>query len=238
MSWFPIFLLALGGLGLAAVLLLKSDPKFLARIVRYGGGGLAGLAALLLLVTGRVFPAMILAGIAAWLFGRPVPFFQNFGFGQGGAFSGFSGSSGPQAGQTSEIETGYLRMTLDHDSGQMNGRVLAGAFAGRSLEELNQGQIEQLLAECAGEDEEGARLLHAYIGRRFGEGTQGKPKESAGSMTRARALEVLGLPDGASEDEIRHAHKRLMLKMHPDQGGTTYLAAQLNQAKDILLNGR
>jgi len=55
------------------------------------------------------------------------------------------------------------------------------------------------------------------------------------AMSRAEALKVLGLEEGATEEQIRAAHRRLILQIHPDKGGTSYLAAKINEAKDVLL---
>ena len=71
----------------------------------------------------------------------------------------------PSGGQTSRVETDFLRMTLDHDTGSMEGTILRGRFAGMRLDELGPGDLLALLRECRAEDEEGARLLEAYLDR-------------------------------------------------------------------------
>ena len=158
------------------------------------------------------------------------------------------GWRGPQPGQSSDLETRYLRMTLDHDSGVLKGTVLEGQFKGRLLEELDQEQILSLLQECRVHDEQSAQILETYLDRiyggewRGGNGEQARAGNGAGAstgsgaMTREEAYSVLGLKPGASADQIKEAHRKLMVKLHPDQGGSTYLAAKINQAKDLLLN--
>lgn len=157
---------------------------------------------------------------------------------------------GPSPGQTSDVETRYLRMKLDHDSGQLSGTVLAGPCRGRRLDELGLEEMRELLRECRVEDEPSVPILEAYLDRAHGAdwrdrrsgasagsaggGGRDQPQPSGG-MTREEAFEILGLQPGASKIEIRDAHRRLMLKIHPDQGGSTYLAAKINQAKDALL---
>lgn len=162
---------------------------------------------------------------------------------------------GPTPGQRSGVETRYLRMTLDHDTGVLDGTVLAGRFRGRRLAELSSAELLELLHECRVEDEESARVLEAYLDRTYGSEWRGaeaagasgggkggerrhSPWTGASGMTREEACEILGVRTDASADEIKAAHRRLMLRVHPDQGGSDYLAAKINQAKDVLLGGK
>lgn len=148
------------------------------------------------------------------------------------------------APQVSTVATADLRMTLDHESGDMDGEVLRGALSGRRLSELDMDALRTLRAGLAAPDS--LQLLDAYLDRRFTD-WRGAEEEtargdgaapSAPRMDAAQALQVLGLPAGATRDDIVDAHRRLMQKLHPDRGGTDYLAATLNQAKDVLLSAR
>jgi hypothetical protein len=65
--------------------------------------------------------------------------------------------------------------------------------------------------------------------------TRNSPSVPAGGMSRAEAFSVLGLNEDASAADIRATHRRLILQIHPDKGGSSYLAAKINQAKDVLL---
>lgn len=148
----------------------------------------------------------------------------------------------PSPGQTSRVTTRFLDMSLDHDSGAIHGRVLEGAYAGRTLDDLGLEDLLILLGQCRAEDSESAPLLEAYLDRREGGGwrDRGDHGESSGMaaggpMTRAEACQVLGVEPDASPEQIVAAHRRLMQKLHPDRGGSDYLAAKINQAKDRLL---
>ena len=138
--------------------------------------------------------------------------------------------------------TEHLEVELDHDTGDIGGRVLKGSFAGRQLEELAPLEMAHLWQDCRFADPQSAQILEAYLdrahptwredlGRTEGEHTSGPE----GRMTREQALEILGLQSGASEADIRRAHRELMMKLHPDHGGSTFLAAKINEAKDLLL---
>jgi hypothetical protein len=156
---------------------------------------------------------------------------------------------GPTPGRNSDVETRYLRMTLEHDSGVLRGTVLAGAHKGRNLDEMPLDDLLDLLRECRVNDPESATILESYLDRVHGAdwrgagggddaGTGGgRARASSGGMTREQAYEILGLEPGASPDEIREAHRNLLKANHPDRGGSTWLAAQINLAKDILLPG-
>lgn len=153
---------------------------------------------------------------------------------------------GPTAGQTSDVETRYLRMSLDHDTGVLDGTVLEGRFRGRLLQEMTLSDLLELLRECRVNDAQSAAVLQSYIDRIHGAGWRSGdeeqagqwdagPRPSGGAMTREEAYQILGLQPGASPEDIKEAHHKLMLKNHPDQGGSTYIATKINQAKELLL---
>lgn len=153
--------------------------------------------------------------------------------------SSLRGQSAPSQGQTSTVETGLLRMQLAHDSGDLQGEVLKGTFEGWRLAEMDRQQLEELMAYCRSEDAESAQLLDSYLQQRFpGEAPFGQQQANTGSsggLSRQEALAVLGLAEGATDEEIIAAHRQLIQKLHPDRGGNDYLAAKINEAKDFLL---
>ena len=145
-------------------------------------------------------------------------------------------------GRQSVVETRFLRMTLDHDSGEMAGQVLAGRFAGTDIDSLSQPQLLELLNDYIAEDDDSAALLRAYLDRTYGDdwhdaaNQDDHPDGLTGDMSRSDAYAILGLDEGASRDEIIAAHGRLIQRLHPDRGGSTFLAAKVNQARDLLLD--
>jgi hypothetical protein len=155
------------------------------------------------------------------------------------------GASG-SIGQRPPIVTKYLNVVADANTGKLYGTVLAGRFRNRRLTELSLEQLLEIREQCRRDDADATLLIEAYLDQVYGAAwkakSEGGPFESArpanatGSvMTRAEAYEVLGLQPGAHDAEIREAHHRLMMKLHPDQGGSGYLATRINQAKDVLL---
>ena len=215
------------------------DPKKLARFAKTGGGVLSLGVAALLMMRGRLDMALFVGGIGAWLLGWSA-------YGPGGLKMpewardwGGTGSAG-----RSKVASALLEMELDHDSGGIKGKVRAGAFAGRDLDDLTPAELSALLRECLAGDPDGARLLEAYLDRRapgwredadrHRDAGQRGPARS-GAMSDEEAYEILGLQPGAGQEAIREAHRGLMKRIHPDAGGTSGLAARVNQAKDTLL---
>ena len=146
------------------------------------------------------------------------------------------GGPAPQTGGANSVETAFLSMTLHHDSGRMTGSVKAGQFAGRDLATLTLSELLALLQECQAADADSVALLEAWLDRAHPDWRAEPAAEPrSGAMTRAEALEILGLAEGADEDAIRAAHRRLMRSAHPDQGGSAWLAARINAARDLLL---
>lgn len=239
MAYLFLGIIAVGVIVLAANAFLRANPATLARTVRLGLGysalALAGLFALF----GRLLFAAPLAWLGFMLLGR--------GF---RAFGGFPGT-GRSQGQTSRVRTSTLEMILDHDTGEMDGAVLAGTHAGARLKELGVDDLVGLWREIGARDTRSRQLLEAFLDRMHkgwrelagvsagaGEDTHRPGGGDGGPMTREEACEILGVAPGASRDDIRRAHRQLMKKLHPDQGGSNYLAAKVNEAKDLLLGTR
>jgi hypothetical protein len=231
--------------GILAVLLFwwlsklfaSANPKILAKVVKSGGGVLSLGVAGLLMMRGRMDMALFMGGIGAWLLGWSAT-------GPGGIRFPWGQDAAATPGARSKVTSALLAMELDHDSGAMTGTVSGGSFAGRNLDDLSLAEIGALMRECLARDPEGARLLEAYLDRRspgwredadrHRDAGQGRAP-GTGAMTHQEAYEILGLQPGAGEEAIREAHRALMKRIHPDAGGTSGLAARVNQAKDVLL---
>jgi hypothetical protein len=224
--FFGIVVLALVLWGLNAY--SKADPKYLAKVLRPAGGILAVGAAAFLLFRGHLEVAIPLGLTGLGLLGWG-PF----------ASTGWFQRTQKTPGQVSRVRAPRVEMELDHDSGTMRGRMIAGRHQGAALERLDVKTLAALLDEM---DEESRALLVAYLDRRDpswseyaqGHAAAGRAAASSGKMTEQEAYQILGIEPGASADDITRAHRTLMKKLHPDQGGSTYLAARINEAKEIL----
>jgi DnaJ-domain-containing protein 1 len=230
----PAFLLGVVVLLLllwAASAFIKADPKEVARLLRWIGGGGALLLAGFLLFRGQIGIAIPLGAFGLGLLGW-TSFWR----------APFATRTQRSTGQVSHVQTDFLEMALDHDTGRMYGHVLAGSYQGASLDALDRAALMKLLGEV---DADSRDLLAAYLDRKepgwrehaqrhAGTGSGTRPT-STGNMSEEEAYQILGLERGASAEEISRAHRSLIKKLHPDQGGTTYLAARINEAKDVLL---
>ena len=238
----PYFILGLGlfvGLIFLSHWYSKANPAIVIKTLKTIVLVTGLLIALFLIFTGRIF--LVLAALPLL-----IPFLLR----SRALMQRLKAAAGGTPGKTSQVVTKFLRMVLLHDSGEMDGEVLSGAHEGRRLSELSLVDIEQLYRVYVIEENKSADLLSAYAERRFGSewlcgegGNQGDKTDregssfSSASMDRKNALEILGLDEAATEDDIREAHKNLMQKLHPDHGGNNYLATQINRAKDLLLKG-
>ncbi len=214
------------------------NPRLMAKALKTGGGVVSLGVAALLMMRGRLDMAVFVGGIGAWLLGWSA-------YGPGGMRFPWGGADTAETpGVRSQVKSALLAMELDHDSGGMTGKVVAGAYAGRDLDTLGPAELAALMRECLARDPEGLRLLEAYLDRRtpgWREHAQGNfdagqgRAAGPGAMSQQEAYEILGLQPGAGEEAIREAHRSLMKRIHPDAGGSSGLAARVNQAKDALL---
>jgi hypothetical protein len=223
-------LLVLIAVGLGLFLLLRAfltaPPADLARAIRSGAGWAMLAGALALLVIGQVGLALPLGMFGLLALSRAR-----------------RGSGRRSGGQQSHVRSAGLEMMLDHDSGEMDGRILAGRHEGRLLSELGLEELFEVAADFQG-DADSLRLLEAYLDRAHAgwredidmdAGERTSAPAGSGPMSAEEAYQILGLQPGASQAEVRQAHRRLMKQVHPDRGGSSALAAKINEAKDRLL---
>jgi hypothetical protein len=226
-------------LGVVVLLLLlwagnsfsKADPKQAAKLLRNLGGGAALLFATFLLFRGEIGPAITVGAIGLGALGWVSLWPASFG-----------ARTQKSSGQISRVRTAFVEMELDHDSGTMRGRILAGAQKGASLDALDPQTLIGLLGAM---DSDSRDLLAAYLDRRHpgwrehaqddAAARDGARAARGSKMTEQEAYQILGVESGADAQAISRAHRSLMKKLHPDQGGSTYLAARVNEAKEVLL---
>lgn len=261
-------------LGVAAWLVYK---LYLRQLLAQGTAGRVKLA---LITLGFIFLALALSGRAPALFAvlgaamtqvmRFAPLLVRFApslrkyFGTGASpfGSGPGGSARGSRGQHhSEVRSATILMRLAHDTGTMDGDVLAGEFSGNALSALSASEVVRLHAYCRREDADAQRLLEAYVARErasefanaeelggaadAGAGAGGadganaaggnNPGNGTGQLSMAEAAAVLGVSIDADRETIVTAHRLLMSRLHPDKGGSDYLAAKVNAAREVML---
>lgn len=209
--------------------LARLDAKTGARALKRVGATFAMFAAIAVLLRGHFELALILAGAGVWLYSL--------------TNKKAAVASAPRS-RVSRVRSAMIEMELDSVSGAMRGLVLAGPDEGRLLDQMSRAQCDGVYALCRSADPEGARLLEAYFDRRFaswrqtGQGDPDARRDRArqsNRMSEDEAYEVLGLRRGAARDDVVRSHRSLMKKLHPDQGGSTDLAARVNEAKEVLM---
>lgn len=205
----------------------SANPAMLAKAARMGGGVLALAVAAFTGLRGEIAVALPLGLFGAGLLGWS-PMANTFGH-LGGMFGGGA-----------KMRAACIELSFNPLTGALGGTVLAGPHAGRALETFD---LAGLIALLPTFDAESAGLLEGYLDRRFpgwrqhaqGHAAGGQRSRATGKMSDEEAYQILGLKAGASRGDITGAHRTLMKKLHPDQGGSTYLAARVNEAKDTLL---
>lgn len=230
LAYFIIGVSLLLALMVGSQAIATADPKKLIKALRISAVIICSLLAGFFILTGRFAYAPPLV-VAALFFLRNKPLFS---------------SRRPSTGQKSDVETDWLQASLNHDTGEMDATILRGRFEGRQLSSLSRAELGDFQQECAA-DEQTMAILESYIARNFDEDftteagdSQSKEERtrassSSGPMTRQEAFEILELGSDATVSEIKVAHRRLMKKFHPDHNGSDYMAAKLNEAKDVLL---
>ncbi|MEP3244767.1 MAG: DnaJ domain-containing protein [Sneathiella sp.] len=228
LAYFIIGLALLIGLIIGANALSQADPKAILKGLRISGAIILGLLAAFFTFTGRFQFAPPLA-LAALFLMRNKPFFRG---------------SPPSSGQQSDVKTDWFHATLDHDSGEMDALILQGDYEGRQLSDLTLHQLQDLQNRIS-DDEKSASILFTFIERQYPDHKNDpdgdyykdtSTENKSNGMSIEEALEILELEAGADNEQIKAAHKRLMKKFHPDHDGSAYMAAKINQAKDILIN--
>lgn len=221
---------------------IKANPAVLSRRLRQAGGYFALAFGLLMMVRGEFNVAFGAALFGFWLLGTQP--------GWAARVSGMAGRNWSMGNgrrpRVSQVRTPALEMTLNQETGQITGLCTQGPSAGRQLDELSQAECVTFHRWCERTDAPGARLLETYLDRRFAAWREAghtgyDPGSDTGSrrgeptqMSEHEAYQVLGLAVGADRDEITRAHRRMMKKYHPDHGGSTAMAARVNEAKAVL----
>jgi hypothetical protein len=234
-----LVVVALVGIGFLVQWFIRTEPRKILQSLRWAGLAIVVIVAVILIATRQfqlLYPLAVL--LVPWLLrARAVR-------------NRMKSAHGPTPGQTSEVRTRFVVMQLDHDSGEMDGVVQEGPFAGKQLSSLSMEDVISIFRAAAAADQASAQVLQAYLERMHGDAWRSRAGQAgassgeeaaaagAGPMGVAEARSILGVDANASDDEIKRAHRRLMKQFHPDHGGSDYLAARINEAKEVLLGDR
>ena len=219
----------------------NTSPQTYRRIIRMAGGQQGLFNAVYNVLKARSGVAGMVATALMWFFNQQQ---KSAGAARGAGFDGFRwGGFGAKG--ASKATSATVEVELDHETGDMIGKATSGPYGGRDFAQMTRDEMLAMRSWCAAQDPEGARLLEAYLDRRFsgwrpaGESEAhargGHAAGRSGGMTEDEAHQILGLQKGAGAEEIARAHRELMKKAHPDAGGSSELAARLNEAKTVLM---
>jgi hypothetical protein len=233
-----LIIVALVGIGFLVQWFIRTEPRQILKSLRWAGLAIAVIVAVILIATRQfqlIYPLILL--LLPWFLRARA--FRNR----------MKTARGPTPGQASEVRTRFVVMQLDHDTGEMDGLVQEGPHRGRQLSDLSLDDAIALYRTAAAEDQASAQVLQAYLERMHGDAWRSRAEQDAGTggggegagigpMSAAEARAILGIGDDATDEEIKQAHRRLMKQFHPDHGGSDYLAARINEAKELLLRER
>ena len=140
----------------------------------------------------------------------------------------------------SQFRTKSLLVQVNFSTKEMDGEILQGEYSGKKLSELSPEELKSLAESFKETDRESYVLLQTYLLRNNRSGSEqfyqdGNQANNLSELSEKEAYEILGLEADAPKDDIIKAHKRLMQRLHPDRGGSDYLAAKINAAKDKLI---
>ncbi len=235
MAWLTV----LGILALLTVVVMTGrwfttvSPRDIAQALRVFLATFAALLGSGLVYAGRFGFAIAALGAAAYAY-------RSFRRAQAPP-DGFDAGYDDGDSDAADVRTATLAMRFDPATGTLDGQVLRGAYRGRRLSRLALAELWTLLVDCRRDDPESEPLVEAFLDRRhpgWRDTDEGGSRGDEQPMDDARACEILGVEPGASVEEIKTAHRRLMAHLHPDRGGSTFLAAQLNAARAHLLRRR
>ena len=240
MAYLVLGIAMLAGILLAGKWYVNADPKSILRALKWLLIVIVIAVAVFFIISGRIIWAIAaIPALLPWFFrirqaARTAKTYHRMGQSQ---------QYGPgAAGQKSDVETRFLSMTLDHASGDIDGEVREGPHVGQRLHDLTIPELQDFYQLCR-EDRDSLRLFETWLDRyhpswrdEADHRSQSSTSSGSGPMDRSEALDILGLDERATEQDIREAHRRLIANLHPDKGGSSYLAAQINRAKDVLLS--
>jgi hypothetical protein len=219
--------------------------RLVEQVTRLAGGALMVVAVFLALI-GRELAAAATALVGLTIMGAATDVVSNFSYSFGRQLRGtlhMFGLGSLVGAKQSVMRTSLIEIVVDARAGVTGGRVLSGTFTGRMLGQMSIVDLAILRRELSG-DRDSRMILDAYLDRRqpgwredlkfdrdAGQGSAAR----SGNMTEQEAHEILGLQPGAGKAEVRDAHRRLIKAVHPDVGGSAFLAAKINEAKDRLI---